>query len=192
VDTTTAPGASKEDGLGLGLLVVFPVVGLEQLLHTSPAALQALPLYEILHWLSDGLLALPLAVAAVWSGRWVGDRLRLGRRARSDLLARACVMAMLFAVLLVPGALLHDQVDVLTHAHAVLAVHTHTLDDALITDGPLLAASTVAHAFVDGLQAQALGLPLLFGGLLWSTRTRRRGGARHTVRGAPLREGQKT
>jgi hypothetical protein len=185
-----ASEASQEDTLRLGLLIVFPVIGLEQLLHTSPGALQALPLYETLHWLSDGLLALPLAVAAVWSGRWVGDRLRLGRSGKSNLFARACVIAVLFAMLLVPGAALHDQADMLTHAHALLAVNTHTPDDTRPTDGPLVVASTVAHALTDGLQGQAIGLPLLFAALLWSTRTRGRGGVRNTAHAVPGSEDQ--
>src|ERR1700687_3736849 len=100
--------------LGLALLLIFPTVGLEQLLHTSGPALTAQPLYEALHWLSDSLLALPLAALAVWSGQRITSRRGFGVASPTDILVRAGVIAILFALVPVPGAALHEAADRLT------------------------------------------------------------------------------
>lgn len=59
--TLTTP----ERTLVIAAPLAFGVVGFEQLLHTGTDA--TLPVYEVMHWVSDSLLALPLAAAAVWS-----------------------------------------------------------------------------------------------------------------------------
>src|SRR5437879_9414654 len=104
-------------------LLAFPTIGLEQLLHTDSPVLAALPLYQALHWLSDSLLALPLAAAAVWAGQRLATRLGLESSTALDMVGRACLIALLFAFVLVPGAALHDWADRVTHAHAGLATH---------------------------------------------------------------------
>jgi hypothetical protein len=164
-----------EDALLLAMLIVFPVIGLEQILHTPQASLQALAFYEALHWVSDSLLALPLAVSAVLVGHWLADRLGLRLFTASDVLARACVIALVLAVLLVPGAALHDLADGLTHSHALLGVHSHVATNPNATSGSVLAVvGDTLHALSDGLQGQAVGLPLAFFGLLWTSRGQRR------------------
>src|SRR6266851_955652 len=42
------PGVGRDDTLRLALLVVFPVIGFEQIVHTPPAALVGLPVYQAL------------------------------------------------------------------------------------------------------------------------------------------------
>jgi hypothetical protein len=126
--------------------------------------------YELLHWVSDALLALPFAVAAIWSGRWFSNRLRLTRSGKSTLFARACVICAVFALLLVPGAALHDEADTLTHAHAFLSITAHTVDETGTTPAPLIVATAMAHALADGLEGQVVALPLLFAAFLWRTR----------------------
>jgi hypothetical protein len=169
--------------LRLALLVAFPVVGLEQVLHSSPAAILALPAYEALHWLSDGLLALPLAAAAVWLGGCLARRFALGR-SLSDLFARACVIALLFALLLVPGAALHEQADRLTHAHVTLSIHSHGSANVRAPANPLgESAAAAIHALADGLEGQVIGLPLAFVALVWSSRRYRREAAASARRG---------
>jgi hypothetical protein len=158
----------------LALAFVVPVIGFEQFVHSSPAALFALPLYVVLHWVSDALLALPLGVAAVWAGHSLAARWRLGMSSVTDLLARAGIIAVLLALLLVPGQALHDEADRLTHSHAVLAIHDHTALTTGVSDGPLALASDAVHALSDGLQAQAVGLPLAFLALLGAARGQRR------------------
>src|SRR5579859_41084 len=165
--TTRSSSRDPDSTLPLALLLVFPTIGLEQLIHTSDRALASLPVYEALHWLSDSLLALPLAMLAVWGGRRLAARLDLGSRTWSDLVARACLIAILFALTLVPGAALHDEADSLTHAHANLSIHNHAPLPALEATqaGPIDEAASLAawvvHALTDGFTGQAIALPLI-------------------------------
>ena len=63
------PARSAAGGSNSTLLMALPlvlgVVGFEQLLHTGPGGP---PVYQVLHWLSDSLMALPLGFVAVWLG----------------------------------------------------------------------------------------------------------------------------
>jgi len=78
-----------------------------------------------------------------------------------------------FAVLLVPGGVVHEQIDSLTHAHAAISVHTHGGVPATrdLRD-PAVLAAYVLHAFSDGLVGQLVGLPLLVLALAWMARRR--------------------
>jgi hypothetical protein len=150
---------SGERPLALAAPLAFGVIGFEQLLHTGPDV--ALPAYEVLHWVSDSLLALPLALAAVWAASRIASRRGLGRKRTSDLFARACLIALLFAALLVPGGFIHEQIDTLTH-HKAISLHTHAgLVAARDPRDPAVIAVYVTHALGDGLVGQAVGLPLL-------------------------------
>jgi len=175
-----APAAApfRQNTLLVALIIVFPVIGLEQFLHTTPLELQRQPLYEGLHWLSDSLLALPLAALAVWAGNWLATRLGIGGSHVSDVFTRACLIALMLAVLLVPGEALHEQVDQLTHTHVSLGFHSHGAGNPGTTTSGLLAfTASVRHGLTDGLEGQAVGLPLAFVALL-GARTRRRSSAR--------------
>jgi hypothetical protein len=159
----------------VSLVIVFPVIGLEQLLHTSPAVLRTLPLYEALHWVSDSLLALPLVGIAVMIGQLLAAHFGIGRARVSDLFTRACLIALVLAVLLVPGQALHDQADALTHAHTVLGVHSHAAFPSTATESPqALFWGQVVHGLTDGLTGQLVGLPMAFLALLWTRYSRRR------------------
>jgi hypothetical protein len=147
--------------LRLALVLVFPTIGLEQWLHTNAAAFAALPLYEALHWFSDSLLALPLAALAVWTGQRVAAQRGFGTQTLSDVFVRAGLIAVLFALVLVPGAALHEAADRLTHAHSTLSIHSHVPAPSQSVDGLAVVRSVVVHAVSDGFTAQALGLPLL-------------------------------
>lgn len=160
----------------IALVIGFPVIGFEQILHTSPAVLATQPVYQAFHWLSDSLLALPFAVAAVWGGEWLARRFELGASSLSDVFTRACIVALLLALLLVPGEALHDQADRLTHTntHASLGFHSHAPTPTVNVDtGPQAILSQALHGLTDGIEGQAVGLPLAFIGLLW---VKRRGG----------------
>lgn len=161
--------AARDDILLQAALLAFPVIGLEQVLHTSPAALAAEPLYQALHWLSDALLALPLAAAAVWSGHRVARRLGHASRSRPDAIMHGLAIAFIFALLLVPGAALHDQADRLTHVHAQLAIHSHT-PAVPTTDGTL---AYLVHALQDAFAGQLVGLPVIVLVLLATTQVTR-------------------
>jgi hypothetical protein len=161
--------------LRLALLIALPVVGLEQVRHTSPTALAAYPLYEALHWLSDSLLALPLALLAVWTGGWIVRRAGHDRDALPDIVLHAAAIALIFALLLVPGAVLHEEADRLTHAHASLAIHVHGVADSkTAVDAPTYVLGFVSHAIGDGIEGQVVGLPVAILALLRSLHTQRR------------------
>jgi hypothetical protein len=189
---TRVPPNDPDSTLRLALLLVFPTIGLEQLLHTSNPGLTALP-YAVLHWFSDSLLALPLALIAVWVGRRLATRLGLGAASLGDLVARAALIAILFALTLVPGAVLHDAADRLTHAHTTLAIHSHTplavpqatqtaaIDGAAVT-------SFVVHGLGDGFAGQAIGLPLMVLAM-WEVRKQRDRGRAQRVWMSGQREG---
>jgi hypothetical protein len=161
--------------LRLALLIALPVVGLEQIRHTSPTALAAFPVYEALHWLSDSLLALPLAVIAVWAGGWIARRAGHDRAALPDVVLHAAFIALVFALVLVPGAVLHEEADRLTHAHAALAIHTHGVADAkTAVDAPTYVLGFVSHALSDGIEGQVVGLPVVILALLRRPHAQRR------------------
>src|SRR5207253_10787933 len=113
----------RGDTLRLAMVLAFPTIALEQLLHTDRSALATLPLYQALHWLSDSLLALPLAALAVWGAQRLATRLGLGAWTPSAIVGRASVIALLFALVLVPGTALHDAADRLTHVHVLFSTH---------------------------------------------------------------------
>src|SRR5205807_86726 len=108
--TRLAP-SNGDRTLRLALVLALPTIALEQFLHTDRWTLAALPLYQALHWFSDSLLALPLAAAGVWAGQRIATRLGLGDSNPLDVVGRACLIALLFALLLVPGAALHEAAE---------------------------------------------------------------------------------
>jgi hypothetical protein len=160
--------------LRLALLLALPVIGVEQFVHTDRPTLAALPLYQTLHWLSDSLLALPLAAVAVWGGQRLATRLGLRAGTRPAIVGRACLIALLFAVVLVPGTALHDAADRLTHVHVLFATHSHVpLPSRAATGGATTVARFVTHALSDGFVGQVVGLPLMILMLAWEGRKAR-------------------
>lgn len=157
----------------LPVLLAFSVIGWEQLLHTRSGGGGALP-YEAFHWFSDGLLALPLACAAVWIGERLAQRQHFGNVSLRDLLGRAALVALAYSVLLVPGAVIHEAADTLTHAHALAGAHSHVAVTALDGQDPASVAAFAVHALSDGLVGQLVGLPVALVTLLsmsrWSPR----------------------
>jgi hypothetical protein len=172
---TLATGGSaslaKRSGEGhmlMAALLAFGVVGWEQVLHTDPGGP---PVYQVLHWLSDSLLALPLALGAVVIGSWVASRRGIGRRRKVDIFVRAYMIALVFAVLLVPGGFMHEQIDNLTRSHAAISLHTHYgLVAARDSRDPAVILAFVTHAFADGVIGQVVGLPLAVLALAWIAR----------------------
>jgi hypothetical protein len=167
-------GASPSDGgqtLRLALLLALPVIGVEQLAHTDRLALAALPLYQALHWLSDSLLALPLAAVAVWSGQRLATRLGLRAETPPAIVGRAGLIALLFALVLVPGTALHDTADRLTHVHVLFSSHSHVpLPSRAAPSGAATVARFVTHALSDGFVGQVVGFPLMILMLAWQAR----------------------
>jgi hypothetical protein len=184
LSTHTAAGVpASTDTLRLALLLAFPVIALEQVVHTDTPVSTAWPVHEALHWLGDSLLALPLAAAAIWLGDRVASRHGLDAHKLPDVVARACLMALLFAVLLVPGALVHEQADRLSHPSRPPASHSHLSVSGLSSSAPspLVSPGQLPHALGDGLVGQAIGLPVLVAALAWRSR--------RAPRGVPLAQG---
>lgn len=180
----SAPAVARDDTLRLACVLAFATVGLEQALHTSGSALAAQPLYQALHWLSCSLLALPLAAVAVWGGECLAARLGRGCADGPAIVARVCLTGLLFALLLVPGAALHELADTLTHTHPELAIQLHdTLTPRQATD-PAAWVGFARHALADAIAGLVVGLPLLYLALRWpggaARRPRQRGGTRRT------------
>src|SRR5205085_1345447 len=98
---------------------------------------------------------------------------RLGHRTTRlpDVVAHALLIALIFALLLVPGAALHEKADSLTHAHVQLSIHSHGGTTA--QSAPTI-VDFVTHALGDGLEGQAVGLPLTVLALLVSASLKRR------------------
>jgi hypothetical protein len=163
---TRVSPAGRGDTLRLAMLLAFPTIALEQLLHTDRSALASMPLYQALHWMSDSLLALPLAALAVWGAQRLATGLGLGASSPFGLVGRACLIAVVFALLLVPGAALHDLVDRLTHVHSGVASH-HVQRPLQSAGGLVIVARFVGHALKDGFVGQAIALPLMILALVW-------------------------
>lgn len=162
--------------LWVALVLTFPTIGLEQLLHTDRWTLAALPLYQALHWLSDSLLALPLAAGAVWSGQRLATRSGLDASSPLGIVGRAGLIVLFFAFLLVPGAWFHDAADRLTHVHASSAIHSHIPLPQLSNTGPAPLARFAGHALSDACKGQAVGLPATILALAWGRRKPRPSG----------------
>lgn len=170
--TDSAREYDIESPLRMAVPLVFGVIGFEQILHDG---LSGAPVYQVLHWFSDSLLALPLGFLAIWIGIRLAGWQRLDGHRRSSSLARASCIAIVFAVLLIPGSIAHDQIDVLTHSHTAISVHAHAgIPATRDWRDPGVLAGTLLHAFSDGLAGQLVGLPLVLAALAWIGRRRAR------------------
>jgi hypothetical protein len=96
------------------------VIGLDQILHTTPATFAASPLGQVVHWAVDVVLAVPFAAAAIWAGGWLSGKLGIGQDT-SGVFAQACVITLVLAVLLVPAWFAHYAVDSLAPSVAPIA-----------------------------------------------------------------------
>jgi hypothetical protein len=118
-------------GLGSGSIVPLAIVaccaaiGLDQVLHTTPAALSASPSAQTLHWAGNVVLAVPFAAVAIWAGGWLGSRLGINLAGRWGIFTQACLITLVFAVLLVPAWFGHYAVDSVTPAPVALSAGGH-------------------------------------------------------------------
>src|SRR5450755_3008901 len=123
--------AKPERGLGSGSIVPLAiaaccaVIGLDQVLHTTPAALLASPLAQTLHWAGNVVLAVPFAAVAIWAGGWLGSRLGINLTGSWGVFTQACLITLVLAVLLVPAWFGHYAVDSVTQAPVVPSAGGH-------------------------------------------------------------------
>lgn len=103
----------------LAIVTCCAVIGLDHVLHTTPAAFSAAPLAQTMNWAGNVVLAVPFAAAALWAGGWLGSRLGISMAGVSGIFAQASVIALVLAVLLVPAWFGHYAVDSLAPAQAL-------------------------------------------------------------------------
>jgi plastocyanin len=134
------------------LVLAFGVVGWSHLYHVVVLGYADTAAGHAAHVLRDGLLAVPVALAALAGG------LRLTRR--RPLIAQAAGVAAVLGLLLVPATGLHDQID----ARLAAAGQHHHLDAALAPAGQSHEAggllSLLEHGGRHALVAQVVALPL--------------------------------
>ena len=116
---------SPQETLPLAALLSFLIVGLYQFLQTAPAQFGASPLFQVLRWLSDGLMAVPLFAAAVWTGHWSASRLGLTLTSRADVFKRALLIAAALALFLIPGWFAYHELASLTQSADLVSSHSH-------------------------------------------------------------------
>jgi hypothetical protein len=124
----SAPPARRSRSGGvvwLAVVICCAVIGLDQVLHTTPAALAAAPSAQAAHWVGDVILAVPFAAVALWVSGWLGSRLGIRLTSRWDVFAQACLVTLLLAVLLVPAWFGHYAVDSVAPAPTVQAAAAH-------------------------------------------------------------------
>jgi DNA-binding beta-propeller fold protein YncE/plastocyanin len=146
------------------LVLAFGVVGWSHLYHVVVLGYADTPAGHTAHVLRDGLLAVPVSLAALAGGLWLTRR--------RPLIAQAAAVAGVLGLLLVPATGLHDQID----ARLAAAGQHHHLDAALApagqpheTEGLL---SLLEHGGRHALVAQVVALPLAL--LMLGRRGRRR------------------
>jgi hypothetical protein len=116
---------SRHETFCLALALSFPVVALDQFLHTSPAVIGASPAFQALRWISDTLMALPLFATGVWIGHLIADRMGLQLSVHSEIFGRALVVSGSLAVFLIPGWFAYNKLASLTQSADLAAVHSH-------------------------------------------------------------------
>jgi len=162
----------------LGGLLAFGVIAWEHVLHAYLLGHDDTLLGHVTHVLRDGLLALPLALAAAAIARMWARVLRLGASAL-DLVARGSLAPLLFGLLLVPSAPVHNQIDAATGASdapqtaLLVPVDAHAAHLGATADPGLVQLETdqsltgqVLHGAHDAVMGQVAALPLGFLGLL--------------------------
>lgn len=121
----------------LAIVICCAVIGLDQVLHTTPAAMSASPLAQAVHWAGDVVLAVPFVAVALWAGGWLGGRLGISMTGASGVFAQASLITLVLAVLLVPAWFGHYAVDSLAPSPAVPAAAAHAAHAGHDHGGPV-------------------------------------------------------
>jgi FtsP/CotA-like multicopper oxidase with cupredoxin domain len=102
----------RPDSWPLAALMAFVAIGWVQWVHTRIfESHDANTTGVVVHWLRDGSLAFPLALIATGCGFWVADRFVAITTAGGRLVSQACLVAVTFALLLVPMVAVHTAID---------------------------------------------------------------------------------
>jgi len=87
----------------LGLVIGFPVIGLDLFLRTASGRFSAQPYVQLWHWLTDALIMLPLFAFGVWAGDRIASLAGLGTARCADVLKRALLITLVAAVAQAPA-----------------------------------------------------------------------------------------
>jgi hypothetical protein len=117
----------RHEVFSLAVALGFPIVALDQFLHTSPAQVSASPTFQVSRWIGDTLIALPLVAAAVWAGHLIANRAGLGWVTRREVFQRALLICGLLAVFLIPGWFIHNEIAGMTQNADLIASHSHAV-----------------------------------------------------------------
>jgi DNA-binding beta-propeller fold protein YncE/plastocyanin len=146
------------------LALAFGVVGWSHLYHAVVLGYADTAAGHTAHVLRDGLLAVPVALAALAGGLWLTRR--------RPLVVQAAAVAAVLGLLLVPATGLHDQID----ARLAAAGQHHPIDAAMAPAGQDHDAggllSQLEHGGRHALLVQMVALPLAL--LMLGRRGRRR------------------
>ncbi|HEX6518425.1 MAG TPA: hypothetical protein VF070_00200 [Streptosporangiaceae bacterium] len=113
----------------MALLVSFPVIGLDQLLRTSPSRFAGQSAAQIQNWLADSLLALPLFALGIWAGDRIARRAGLGTPRTVDAVKRALVITVAAALALAPVWFWIDRSDDPVTAQPLVFPHAQDSGD---------------------------------------------------------------
>lgn len=128
-DMRHSAGSRRRPGSGsivpLVIVTCCAVIGLDQVLHTTPAVFAASPLTQLVRWVGNVILAVPFAAVAIWVGGWLGSKLGINLTGRWGVFTQACLITLLLAVLLVPAWFAHYAIDTATPTPVVPAAVGH-------------------------------------------------------------------
>ena len=113
----------------LVIVTCCAVIGLDQILHTTPAVFAASPITQVVRWAGNVILAVPFAAAAIWAGGWLGSKLGISLTGRWGVFTQACLITLVLAVLLVPAWFAHYAIDSAAPAPVVPAAAGHAGHD---------------------------------------------------------------
>jgi DNA-binding beta-propeller fold protein YncE/plastocyanin len=142
------------------LVLAFGVVGWEHLYHVVVLGYADTAAGHTAHVLRDGLLAVPVALAALAGGLWLTRH--------RPLIAQAAAVAGVLGLLLVPATGLHDTID----ARLVAGGQHHHIDAALAPADPDHEAWGLRSLLEHGGRLALVALPLAL--LVLGRRGRRR------------------
>jgi hypothetical protein len=113
------------DVLIIALATSFTVIGLDNFLYTAPVQFQAGPGSEILRWACDSLIVTPVFALAIWAAQWIAGRRGIGIAAARDVAARALLITVCLAIVMIPVWFGHNWLNNLTQSEPLVPVHVH-------------------------------------------------------------------
>jgi hypothetical protein len=119
---------------------------------------------HVAHATRDSLLAFPLAVLAVGAGRWLASHWGIGGASSRDRLGRAALIALTFALCLLPAVGVHQYLDWwLDGGSPIHVTHSHGLRVA--SEGGTGIVDLTLHGLRDALVGLAAAFPVTLLGL---------------------------